>query len=98
MIVKAPQGEASVRVISIQDGFVRFKHGGENDRRAFTTRHRDKTGAALILKRLLRGRRLGHVPAGRFVRMEVCAAEKWNLVEHVLLEPFEPEINHRRDE
>jgi hypothetical protein len=28
LIVKTPQGEASVRVISIQDGFVRFKHGG----------------------------------------------------------------------
>ena len=29
LVVKTPQGEASVRVISIQDGFVRFKHGGE---------------------------------------------------------------------
>lgn len=29
LIVKTPNGEASVRVISIQDGFVRFKHGGE---------------------------------------------------------------------
>jgi len=28
LIVKTPLGEASVRVISIQDGFVRFKHGG----------------------------------------------------------------------
>ncbi len=28
LVVKTPQGEASVRVISIQDGFVRFKHGG----------------------------------------------------------------------
>ncbi len=29
LVVKTPQGEASVRIISIQDGFVRFKHGGE---------------------------------------------------------------------
>jgi hypothetical protein len=29
LVLKTPQGEASVRVISIQDGFVRFKHGGE---------------------------------------------------------------------
>jgi hypothetical protein len=29
LVVKTPQGEASVRVISIQDGLVRFKHGGE---------------------------------------------------------------------
>jgi len=29
LVVKTPNGEASVRVISIQDGFVRFKHGGE---------------------------------------------------------------------
>jgi len=29
LVVKTPKGEASVRVISIQDGFVRFKHGGE---------------------------------------------------------------------
>jgi hypothetical protein len=28
LIVKTPKGEASVRVISIDDGFVRFKHGG----------------------------------------------------------------------
>jgi hypothetical protein len=28
LVVKTPKGEASVRVISIQDGFVRFKHGG----------------------------------------------------------------------
>ena len=28
LVVKTPQGEASVRVISIQDGLVRFKHGG----------------------------------------------------------------------
>lgn len=28
LVVKTPLGEASVRVISIQDGFVRFKHGG----------------------------------------------------------------------
>lgn len=28
LIVKTPKGEASVRVISIEDGFVRFKHGG----------------------------------------------------------------------
>jgi hypothetical protein len=29
LVVKTPQGEASVRVILIQDGLVRFKHGGE---------------------------------------------------------------------
>ncbi len=29
LVVKTPQGEASVRIVSIQDGFVRFKHGGE---------------------------------------------------------------------
>lgn len=29
LVVKTPVGEASVRVISIQDGLVRFKHGGE---------------------------------------------------------------------
>jgi hypothetical protein len=29
LVVKTPKGEASVRVVSIQDGFVRFKHGGE---------------------------------------------------------------------
>jgi hypothetical protein len=29
LVVKTPNGEASVRVISIQDGMVRFKHGGE---------------------------------------------------------------------
>jgi hypothetical protein len=28
LVVKTPNGEASVRVISIEDGFVRFKHGG----------------------------------------------------------------------
>jgi len=28
LVVKTPKGEASVRVVSIQDGFVRFKHGG----------------------------------------------------------------------
>ena len=28
LVVKTPKGEASVRVISIEDGFVRFKHGG----------------------------------------------------------------------
>ena len=28
LIVKTPNGEASVRVLSIQDGIVRFKHGG----------------------------------------------------------------------
>jgi hypothetical protein len=28
LVVKTVKGEASVRVISIQDGFVRFKHGG----------------------------------------------------------------------
>lgn len=28
LVVKTVNGEASVRVISIQDGFVRFKHGG----------------------------------------------------------------------
>jgi hypothetical protein len=29
LVVKTVVGEASVRVLSIQDGFVRFKHGGE---------------------------------------------------------------------
>ncbi|HST31534.1 MAG TPA: hypothetical protein VLK27_11935 [Chthoniobacterales bacterium] len=29
LVVKTSLGEASVRVLSIQDGFVRFKHGGE---------------------------------------------------------------------
>jgi hypothetical protein len=29
LVLKTPNGEASVRVISIQDGLVRFKHGGE---------------------------------------------------------------------
>lgn len=29
LVVKTAMGEASVRVISIEDGFVRFKHGGE---------------------------------------------------------------------
>jgi hypothetical protein len=29
LVIKTPAGEASVRVISIQDGLVRFKHGGE---------------------------------------------------------------------
>ena len=29
LVIKTPQGEASVRVISIMDGMVRFKHGGE---------------------------------------------------------------------
>ena len=29
LVVKTPLGEASVRVLSIQDGFVRLKHGGE---------------------------------------------------------------------
>jgi hypothetical protein len=29
LIVKTPKGDASVRVTSIQDGFVRFKHGGD---------------------------------------------------------------------
>jgi len=29
LVVKTPNGEASVRVISIEDGLVRFKHGGE---------------------------------------------------------------------
>jgi hypothetical protein len=29
LVVKTPNGEASVRVILIQDGLVRFKHGGE---------------------------------------------------------------------
>jgi hypothetical protein len=29
LVVKTPNGEASVRVISIQDGLVKFKHGGE---------------------------------------------------------------------
>jgi hypothetical protein len=28
LVLKTPVGEASLRVISIQDGFVRFKHGG----------------------------------------------------------------------
>jgi hypothetical protein len=28
LVIKTPNGEASVRVISIQDGLVRFKHGG----------------------------------------------------------------------
>ena len=28
LIVKTPNGEASVRVISIEDGLVKFKHGG----------------------------------------------------------------------
>jgi hypothetical protein len=28
LVIKTPNGEASVRVVSIQDGFVRFKHGG----------------------------------------------------------------------
>ena len=30
--------------------------------------------------------------------MSVRAAQKWYLVEHVLLEPFEPEIDHWCDE
>src|SRR2546428_8245022 len=30
--------------------------------------------------------------------MRVRAAQEWHFVEHVLLEPFEPEINHRCDE
>ncbi len=29
LVVKTPNGEASVRVVSIADGQVRFKHGGE---------------------------------------------------------------------
>ena len=29
LVVKTPNGEASVRVLSIQDGLVKFKHGGE---------------------------------------------------------------------
>jgi len=29
LVVKTPNGEASVRVLSIEDGLVRFKHGGE---------------------------------------------------------------------
>jgi hypothetical protein len=29
LVLKTPHGDASVRVILIQDGFVRFKHGGE---------------------------------------------------------------------
>jgi len=29
LVVKTPNGEASVRVVSIEDGQVRFKHGGE---------------------------------------------------------------------
>jgi hypothetical protein len=29
LVVKTPNGEASVRVVSIDDGLVRFKHGGE---------------------------------------------------------------------
>jgi hypothetical protein len=29
LVVKTPSGEASVRVLSIEDGLVRFKHGGE---------------------------------------------------------------------
>ena len=29
LVVKTPSGDASVRVLSIQDGLVRFKHGGE---------------------------------------------------------------------
>ena len=29
LVIKTPQGEASVRVVSIMDGMVRFKHGGE---------------------------------------------------------------------
>lgn len=28
LVVKTPNGDASVRVLSIQDGMVRFKHGG----------------------------------------------------------------------
>jgi len=29
LVVKTPSGEVSVRVVLIQDGYVRFKHGGE---------------------------------------------------------------------
>ena len=29
LVIKTPQGEASLRVLSIMDGMVRFKHGGE---------------------------------------------------------------------
>lgn len=29
LVLKTPQGDASVRVLSIMDGMVRFKHGGE---------------------------------------------------------------------
>ena len=29
LVIKTPNGEASVRVISIEDGLVKFKHGGE---------------------------------------------------------------------
>ena len=32
------------------------------------------------------------------VLMKVRAAQKWNFIEHLFLEPFEPEINHRRHE
>src|SRR5437773_11996335 len=29
--------------------------------------------------------------------MSMCAAQEWNSIEDVLLEPFEPEINHLRN-
>ena len=29
--------------------------------------------------------------------MSMCAAQEWNSIEDVLLEPFEPEINHWRN-
>jgi hypothetical protein len=32
-----------------------------------------------------------------FVFVVVGAAEEWHLIEHVLLEPFEPDINNWRD-
>src|SRR5207237_4718920 len=30
--------------------------------------------------------------------MSVRAAQKWNAIQHMFLEPFEPEVDHRRDE
>ena len=58
----------------------------------------------MIKKLACSGRHGSHLTLARargmliFVLMVVSATEEWHLVEHVLLEPFEPAINKWGDE
>src|SRR6266446_2011250 len=49
-----------------------------------------RAGGSWLEFAFLAGERLAFV-------MSMCAAQEWNSIEDVLLEPFEPEINHWRN-